>query len=1213
MTTEAIQQAIKACDFWAGLEYLNLVSAPEAEERRSVFSIESDADLPWLNPTRKHNLGNSGNRFKAQIAYCGLFPKAAYTFALRSNLGATTIEKKDLGRGDAAMLLIPLDDTGRVCGESFVSSLAWMMGRLHQHITQAKSAESLRLGGFEEFLDELMLDIRRKLVQLQLIRDDEKQKPSAQEQEAEFKKNGGKICGDKEMQPLCVSDVYELLCIIWNRCGWCPPGWTESRNSDQSNLVRIKIVTMTRHLDRSVDLGALNSLVANDVMRVRDRLSTKRQNTQPDGIGKALRQYLKLQPPPLRTDLRDDALSGGLGVFIDALTPNQLPLGAWPDFPLVAAQQFAVNMSRHHLADGGLYGVNGPPGTGKSTLLRDVIADLIVDRAVIMANYSDPKEAFIRESEIEGHGHGFWELDSALHGHGIVVASSNNGAVENVIKDLPKLTNPIREAGLRYFSEVSDSIVADQKNMHRSSGSTWGLVAALLGSSDKRRAFMSRFWFEDTPAIDGDADPQRLRSLKGFIERKDHTAVPWTQAVMEFSAARLKMKERAEAISSHIELVGRIKELREQVRALTKQIQTSRENAKSSSEAEHTALGDEKAAERRLSICLTAIAADSAFTKTKLLVQKAQHEAVKYPSVSVAKASEKSAISEASSARRHTTMVLAAKPGFWEALFHWASNRRWRMQLLTATESEQAATERARNASQIAALAIGADGRLKAVQLEHATCETAANLAIEMATQVGIQRSCDQLTRQQLDDALTLAKRLHIQAAEQSKSKRSELQSLEKSQKELEVRLQYLNSQLADIDKELGPLEPDFLNSVNLLQKKDSELQLTVPYNDATLRRLRIDVFRLAMQLNESFVVASWVRLRKSLALFVDYQAGKFSTGRAANATGHLWNAFFLVVPVVSSTFASFGRLFAGLGQEQIGMLLIDEAGQSSPQNAIGAIWRSRRVIAVGDPLQLEPVVTQPSETIVPWREWIGASKHWTPPACSVQVLADEMTPYGTQLNVGGIEDRQVWVGSPLRVHRRCLNPMFDAANEIAYAKLMVNGVRDDTHKSDWIGPSQWFDVCGEGVGHWIKAQGDFTLDLIKKLRETPKINGQLKNDQDQWHINIITPYKDVGTDFRSMLSSAFPDIDDIKKMAGTIHTFQGKEADIVILLLGGNPERKGAVSFFAGNEQSPNLLNVALTRAKKRIYVVGDRSLWVNNSSTFRRFNQLLEQSKIH
>jgi AAA domain len=1207
MTTEATQQAVLACDFWTGLEYMNVVSVPDVDERRKVFYIESDAGLPWLDRSRSNSLNGSGNRYRAQIAYCGLFAKAAYTSALRSDLGAAPIAKKQLGLGDGAVLLIPLDDTGRVCGDVFVSSLAWMMGLLRDHLANGKMAETLKLVGFDEFLDELLKELRQKLVQLQLIHEEDaiKQETAQHQDAATLKMRDGKICGAPEMRPLMLSDVRDLLSIIWERCDWQPPDWQETSASGESHLIRIKLVTMTRHIERSVDLGALNSMVVADVVRVRAKLASNKSNS----VGHALSQYLKLQTPSLRIDLRNGSIDNGLGVFIDSLAPNRLPTGAWPDYPLVAAQQFAVNMSRSHLTNGGLYGVNGPPGTGKSTLLRDIVADIIVARAEVIVNYDNPLAAFTRRGEIEGYKYGFWELDSLLHGHGIAVASSNNGAIENVIKDLTKLTDNISDAGLRYFSDVSDSIAADPTDKRRKSGSTWGLVAALLGSADKRRTFISRFWFETPPTAGELVDPERLRSVKGLIERNDHKAVPWSQAVLEFKEARTKVQERANAIHSRVLLVRQIDHLLNQICTVTDQMQGLKESSSSLNDAECVASTEMNTALTRSSVYRNVTITELALSKAKVQLQQAILNVTHYPSVPKATASERSAEEDASSAQRHAALVLAAKPGFMEVLFQWGAKRRWRNQLLAAGESERIASNTLRSARKIAAQATAASAHLTEVQSEFSAGEVAVIKAADEASRLGIQLPCDQLMQQQLDDVLELARKRHSQAMELIKSKNAEIRSLEKSSKKQQASLQELNLQLANVDELLGPLEPSFHNSADLLKKTDHELQLGVPYDDSTLRQLRVNAFRMAIQLNESFVVTSWKRLSNTLSAFVNYQGGKFSTAQADKAMVHLWNAFFLVVPVVSSTFASFGRLFAGLDQEQIGTLLIDEAGQSTPQNAVGAIWRSRRVIAVGDPLQLEPVVPQPREAIVPWRDWVGANRQWTPPECSVQVLADDMTPYGTVLDGGGVEDRKVWVGSPLRVHRRCLNPMFDAANQIAYANLMVHGVRDVTKVSDWIGPSKWFDIRGNGVGHWVQSQGDFTLELIKQLLETPELEGKLKNNQGQWHINVITPYKDVGTDFKNMLRDAFSDVGDIQRMAGTVHTFQGKEADVVILLLGGNPERAGAVSFFAGNEQSPNLLNVALTRAKKRIYVVGDKPFWISNSGTFRRVGELLDE----
>ena len=62
----------------------------------------------------------------------------------------------------------------------------------------------------------------------------------------------------------------------------------------------------------------------------------------------------------------------------------------------------------------------------------------------------------------------------------------------------------------------------------------------------------------------------------------------------------------------------------------------------------------------------------------------------------------------------------------------------------------------------------------------------------------------------------------------------------------------------------------------------------------------------------------------------------------------------------------------------------------------------------------------------------------------------------------------------------------------------------------------------------------------------------------------------------------------------GTVHKFQGKEANEVIFVLGCDESQKDryAVKGFVNS----NIVNVAATRAKYRFYIVGDLKVWKRN-----------------
>jgi len=208
-------------------------------------------------------------------------------------------------------------------------------------------------------------------------------------------------------------------------------------------------------------------------------------------------ELLRQPDPAGRSDCLDPA------ALAHALRSERLPAGRWPGvFPLTLMQQVAVNQAMGRLAEGGIFSVNGPPGTGKTTLLQDVVAAVIVQRAMALAAFGDP---------VGPDGH----VPLRFQASRVVVASSNNGAVENVTRELPDVRKiaPEYRAAVERFLPTARGLLSRRKlaetalpgpssatealeepsdaerDLHESDGVVWGLISAPLGARDKRSAF----------------------------------------------------------------------------------------------------------------------------------------------------------------------------------------------------------------------------------------------------------------------------------------------------------------------------------------------------------------------------------------------------------------------------------------------------------------------------------------------------------------------------------------------------------------------------------------------------------------------------------------------------------------------------------------------------------------------------------------------------
>jgi hypothetical protein len=117
-------------------------------------------------------------------------------------------------------------------------------------------------------------------------------------------------------------------------------------------------------------------------------------------------------------------------IVLGSCRPDLIPPGRWvtaPDRPLAFSQQLAVNCIMREHGDGqpGAFAVNGPPGTGKTTMLRDVVAAVVVQRAIKLVNLPSPEHPFAGEPmtwETPSWTHLVCPLKPELTGDEIVVA-----------------------------------------------------------------------------------------------------------------------------------------------------------------------------------------------------------------------------------------------------------------------------------------------------------------------------------------------------------------------------------------------------------------------------------------------------------------------------------------------------------------------------------------------------------------------------------------------------------------------------------------------------------------------------------------------------------------------------------------------------------------------------------------------------------------------
>ncbi len=378
-------------------------------------------------------------------------------------------------------------------------------------------------------------------------------------------------------------------------------------------------------------------------------------------------------------------------------------------------------------------------------------------------------------------------------------------------------------------------------------------------------------------------------------------------------------------------------------------------------------------------------------------------------------------------------------------------------------------------------------------------------------------------------------------------------------------------------------------------------------------------LFNLAMEFLYLYAVMNKNKVVKYLELFIQlFSSDSYRAREEIKKEGvkEFYRIISLVCPVYFSSLNSSPFIFdkfiyangdyAGLQNEFLSMkfkpihlLFIDEAGMALPHLVYPAIFWSEKAICVGDPMQLQPVVCLDENTKDAYhtkfypRDYASANR-FSPALISAYHRA-------ARCETGNPEPTNIGQACFLDYHRRCQPPIAKLfCKVVGYKDLFIatpSLTGKDKERLDNIGGKHliFYDIHGI-KGNQKNTNYAEALAIKAICNKLQKAGYDIASD-----VGIITPYVNQEWLIRKVLGDLIPE-----SHIGTVHKFQGSEYPVIIMSTVVF-EKNDSVSFIDG---SPNLLNVAISRAKQLFILVGSASKLKTQT---RYFAKALDYIKLH
>ena len=283
-----------------------------------------------------------------------------------------------------------------------------------------------------------------------------------------------------------------------------------------------------------------------------------------------------------------------------------------------------------------------------------------------------------------------------------------------------------------------------------------------------------------------------------------------------------------------------------------------------------------------------------------------------------------------------------------------------------------------------------------------------------------------------------------------------------------------------------------------------------------------------------------------------------------------------------------------------VDLLIVDEAGQVSPEVGTATFSLAKRAVIVGDVKQIEPVWNITNKIDIGNLKKCGIIKNYDD-----LIYEKEFDPKGFLASTGSIMKmaqnasniRQLDAkekGVTLVEHRRCFDEIINYCNVLAYHGKLVP--LKGPAKSDLLFPPMY---CVHVEGNsTVKNSSRYNENEVKAIvnwlvQNKTRIEERYGKVEDS--IGIITPFVGQKNSLRYALKNAGFNVDKLK--LGTVHALQGAERSIILFSMVYGKGDSGTMFFDRDNK--PNMLNVAVSRAKDNFIVFANTEILDKKSKT--------------